>query len=483
MHLKRAAKILVLFGGPATSAEKMLRRVHSVDKHNELTEDIEFWTRMTQAMSLPTSKKPTKRPTPPVINTPAPTVVDVFPTPFPVIIDVTPAPSLVAVVPTPIPTTVNETVPPTVNDTFLTPAPTNAAVVPTPAPMIVSTPVPTLIVTDIFPTPVPTPQASLPCGLTPEERATAFTDLALTVTPQETLNDPFSSQSLALQWIIEEDALDPPVCPNADDCKAIERYVMASFYFAAGGGKWDQCNAPTSNTPEAIQAANDACNRVVTPFPVNNPRIGAESTDAWLSPSDTCNWGGLACWGTQDTRNGCMDQLDFENDGLTGTLIPEMSNLDNLRFFILEQGNTTGTIPTEYGLFDRLLIFDMDFNDLSGEIPEEMYNLSLLQQLDLNDNNLGGTLSPNIGQLTTLTFIQLDHNSFSGTIPSQMGQLNALRIAFFNNNDFTGVMPQEVCANRNNTNPPGFLGTLVADCNPPNDPEVECSCCTSCNVD
>lgn len=117
----------------------------------------------------------------------------------------------------------------------------------------------------------------------------------------------------------------------------------------------------------------------------------------------------------------------IENDGLTGTLIPEMSNLENLRFFILEQGNTTGTIPTEFGLFDRLLVFDMDFNDLSGEIPEEMYNLSLLQQLDLNDNNLGGTLSPNIGQLTTLTFIQLDHNSFSGTIPTQLGQLNALR--------------------------------------------------------
>ncbi|KAL7519722.1 hypothetical protein ACHAWX_004480 [Stephanocyclus meneghinianus] len=435
MYLKRAANIFVLLGGNASSAEKMLRRVHSVDQRHELTEDIEFWTRMTQAMSLPSSRKPTKRPTPPVVDTPAPTVVDVFPTPVPVIIDVTTAPSSVAV-PTPIPIIIDETSAPIVNDTFLSPAPTNAivpspapmnSVVPTPAPIDVSTPVPTLIVTDIFPTPVPTPQASLPCGLTPEERATAFTDLALTITTQATLNDPFSSQSLALQWIIEEDALDPPVCPNVDDCKAIERYVMASFYFAAGGGKWDQCNAPTSNTTEAIQAANDACDRVVTPFPVNNPRIGAESTDAWLSPSDTCEWGGLACWGTQDNRNGCMDQLDFENDGLTGTLIPEMSNLENLRFFILEQGNTTGTIPTEYGLFNRLLIFDMDFNDLSGGIPEEMYNLSLLQQLDLNDNNLGGTLSPSIGQLTTLTFIQIDHNSFSGTIPSQMGQLNALR--------------------------------------------------------
>jgi len=45
-----------------------------------------------------------------------------------------------------------------------------------------------------------------------------------------------------------------------------------------------------------------------------------------------------------------------------------------------------------------------------------------------------------------------------------------------------GSMPTEICDNRNNTSPPGFLGTLVADCNPPDNPEVECSCCSSCNV-
>ena len=43
-------------------------------------------------------------------------------------------------------------------------------------------------------------------------------------------------------------------------------------------------------------------------------------------------------------------------------------------------------------------------------------------------------------------------------------------------------MPTEVCDNRNNTSPPGFLGTLVADCNPPDNPEVDCPCCSSCNV-
>ena len=69
-----------------------------------------------------------------------------------------------------------------------------------------------------------------------------------------------------------------------------------------------------------------------------------------------------------------------ENDGISGSLISEMTNLEYLRFFILEQGSTAGRIPTEYGLFDNLLIFDMDFNDLTGPIPEELFDMNVLQQ-------------------------------------------------------------------------------------------------------
>lgn len=337
-------------------------------------------------------------------------------------------------------------------------------------------------------TPSPTtasPTTSSPtdsCGLTPEEREEQFRQLALTVTDALTLDDNDSAQAQALEWLINEDALDPPLCPEEGTCQAVQRYIMASFYFASGGGDWGQCNAPDEYTPNSIAAANDECNRVVSAFPVANPRIGATSTDAWLTPVNECEWGGLACWGTDDDRNGCMDQIDFENSGISGTLIPEMSNLDQLRFFILEQGTTSGQIPTEYGLFEKLIIFDMDFNDLTGSIPEELFNMKLLQQLDLNDNELDGTLSTEIGNVSTLTYLQLDHNLLTGNIPTEVGALKALRIGFFNDNDFTGVMPAEVCANRNNTSPPGFLGTLVVDCNPPNDPEVECSCCSSCNV-
>ena len=122
-----------------------------------------------------------------------------------------------------------------------------------------------------------------------------------------------------------------------------------------------------------------------------------------------------------------MDQIDFENDGLSGNLIPEVTNLDQLRFFILEQGEIGGTIPSQFGEFDRLLIFDLDFNELSGNIPDELFDMNVLQQLDLNDNNLEGTLSTNIGSMTTLTFLQLDHNNLEGIIPSEVGLLNSLR--------------------------------------------------------
>lgn len=327
------------------------------------------------------------------------------------------------------------------------------------------------------------------------------------ITDDVLFDDPSTPQAQALDWLTNEDTL--YVCPDDPSCQPVQRYALAAFYFGTDGDSWTQCNAPTDfNDPAAITAANDNCARVVTPFQVPNERIGDTSSDAWLTSSNECEWGGIACWGS-DTPNleFCIDQLDFENDGLGGTLVDELGALDSLRFIILEQGQTGGTIPSTYGDLDRLLILDLDFNNVQGPLPDELYNLSSLQQLDLNDNDLTGTISTKIGQLSLLTFFQVDHNPISGTIPSQMGELeqlskyhrhvlfvkNALHfahtlflplhvilgIAFLSSTDLTGAMPDEVCANRNTTNPPGNLGVLVSDC-AGNIPKVDCSCCSSC---
>jgi len=162
------------------------------------------------------------------------------------------------------------------------------------------------------------------CGLTQEERAEQTKQLMSTVSDPSTFDDPNSPQSKALNWITNEDAISPILCPNqieegVDSCTKggsinpmIQRYVMAVFYYATDGDNWDQCSAASDfSDAEAVAEADAACDRVVTPFPLSN-RVGDTSTDAWLGPVNECEWGGIACWGAnRPNLNLCIDQLDF----------------------------------------------------------------------------------------------------------------------------------------------------------------------------
>jgi hypothetical protein len=299
----------------------------------------------------------------------------------------------------------------------------------TPIPSENITPEPTDAVLPVTPTPMPsdaTSAPSFPCNLTPEERALQLRQLYATFSEDALFDDPFSPQAQALDWIINQDAV--TICPDDNSCQPLQRYTLAVFYFSTNGGEWNQCNAPTDfESPAAIARANNECERVVTPFAVPNERVGDTSSDAWLSPSNECEWGGVACWGADTPPlERCIDQLDFENDGIAGTLPNELGALDSMRFLILEQGGLFGTIPTTFGFLERLLILDLDFNNVEGQLPDELYNLASLQQLDLNDNQFTGTISSRISDLSLLTFFQIDHNSFSGTIPSEMGSLEQM---------------------------------------------------------
>mmetsp|Transcript_15145 Transcript_15145/g.32876 ORF Transcript_15145/g.32876 Transcript_15145/m.32876 type:complete len:500 (-) Transcript_15145:373-1872(-) len=455
---------------------KNKNKLQKKSPHRELdlsAEDVGFWTRSLQSSIPPQGPTPNPTPRPTPFPTPVPTVLDSEPTPTPI----TPAP--VPIAPAPItPSPVPET-PAPITPAPTTPSPTELNLEPTPSP------------TTSNPTLDPTASPTFPCDLTPDERESQIRELMSTVSDDALFDDPSTPQARALDWITNEDAIEPLMCPNQEGlgCSRggqvnpmVQRYVLATFYFATNPeDTWD-CKAPTDFEDQAsIDAANANCQRVVTPFGVANERVGDTSTNAWLSPANECEWGGIACWGS-DTPNLdlCIDQLDFENDGLSGELVPELSVLPTMRFLILEQGSISGPIPSEWGELERLLILDMDFNEISGTIPDEIYGLSSLQQLDLNDNEITGSISSKIGDLSLLTFFQIDHNNLSETIPSEMGLLSNLRIAFLSENDITGEMPTEVCALRNNTGPSGVLGVLVTDC-AGDDPEVVCPCCSSCN--
>ena len=167
-----------------------------------------------------------------------------------------------------------------------------------------------------------------------------------------------------------------------------------------------------------------------------------------------------------------IDRLEFEGNGLAGTLPSELGHLSELKFLYAEQGAIGGTIPAELGRLSKLLVLDLDYNYLTGEaIPSSLYNLWSLAQLDLNDNLLTGTIGSAIGDFKNLKFLQIGKNPITGTIPEELGNLN-LVIGGFENTLLTGTMPLSLCDNES-------PGQLVADC-AGESPRVECDCCTKC---
>lgn len=275
------------------------------------------------------------------------------------------------------------------------------------------------------------------------------------------VDTPGTPQNLAADWLINKDTL--YVCPQ--DPFLIQRYSMAVFYYSTRGDRWTQCSAPLSfDDPAVIEQANQACSIVV-------PGGG---TDAWLTPVSECSWAAVGCDSTS-----AVIRIDFEQNGIAGTLASELKELSSLRFLLLEEGVLTGTIPTEIGLINTLEEIDLNFNLLQGSLPEELFSLRNLTQLDLNDNEFTGTISTLLGQLANLNFFQIENNSFSGVIPTEMGRLSLLAVATLDNNRLSGTMPAEVCANVS-----GVLEVLTTDCqgapNRPSPPLVICDCCTGC---
>jgi len=337
------------------------------------------------------------------------------------------------------------------------------------------------------------------CNMSTLQHETALRQLILTITPQDVLDTITSPQSKAFHWLVYEDAIVPPLCPpSLDDIHVdggyaravmlLERYAMIAFYYATNGDDWKECSASTINnlcTRTITAQSSEVLSFVIeqafgddTSTTQHGRKIGTES---WLSDTPTCDWGGVGCSYTTDGNNNqgyyTIDQIEFEDNNLVGTLLPELSTLHNLKFLILEKGHLFGPIPSSYGSLSNLRVLDMDYNQLTGNLSIELYDLVELRELDLNDNQLSGTIGTEIGRLSELVYLQVDNNAFEGNIPVEFGGLNELVWAVFHGNNFTGEMPLSVCENRNETSNQKIT-ILTADCL--EDGPVVCSCCDYC---
>lgn len=279
---------------------------------------------------------------------------------------------------------------------------------PTVAPIVTAAPEPTV---------APTPEVSSTAEPTPSliDGATLLPSYTWEVIQR----DGDSPQWEAWEWLLEQDL------EGYTDDELLQRYAVATFYFATDGIEYG----------------------------VNETSTG-QSTSMWID-ADTheCTWyDGIIC-----NADLVVQQFDFRQNNLRGTIPAEMGILTNLiRLDLGSNPLLRGTIPPQVGLLTELQGLDLHENDLTGAIPSELGMLTVLSWLTLanqdsssgvstarntGNRKLSSTIPPQLGQLVRLQHMRFEDNRLSGTIPNELANLANLQTLVLRRNLLTGPVP------------------------------------------
>jgi Leucine-rich repeat (LRR) protein len=165
-----------------------------------------------------------------------------------------------------------------------------------------------------------------------------------------------------------------------------------------------------------------------------------ENTNWLVEEQPVSTWHGITL--SEDGCNVTRIELLFNN--LTGTIPPEIGNLNSLSHLIIDNNNLSGEIPPEIGSLQALEILKLNDNRLTGPLPNSLYDLHNLKELNLTNNLLNGTISPRLGELTNLRFLSFEANRFGGEIPHEIGDLKELRFFSIAHTPFSGTVPEEI---------------------------------------
>ena len=224
--------------------------------------------------------------------------------------------------------------------------------------------------------------------------------------------------------------LDLPFCESPD------RAALAALYHATNGDNWDD-------------------------------------NDNWLTDEPLDNWDRV------DTNdNGRVDELELDDNNLTGELPAELGDLSNLTELYINDNQLTGTLPHTLTNLTQLTDFDFDGNaglcapndatfltwleslDADGVVcgpplprdPRDMAGLTALYHAtngdnwERNDNWLTdaplrdwhGVRTDFDGRVTALDFQQ---ENLAGHIPTELGDMDKLERINFRGNELTGQVP------------------------------------------
>ena len=266
-------------------------------------------------------------------------------------------------------------------------------------------------------------------------------------------------QTKAYEWLQED-----PDLMTYSNSRLLQRYAMATIFFAMGGPNWKHVGGETVTLHVPDKAdGHKVHNPNPPPHPLNElgepqgsggipgdggsqaaerPSRGPSGGDPGASSGGTLP-GERPPPGVGGPPSGAGPPPGPPPPGRP----PPLRAINNTSDRWLEYGtHECNWFPGNFFLCpqDNETIQRIEFvnNDLFGTIPEEIGLLSELEGINLHRNQLQGTLPPSLGSLLKLVSLKLNSNQLSGKIPSELGLLsNTLADISFHFNRFEGSFP------------------------------------------
>ena len=229
-----------------------------------------------------------------------------------------------------------------------------------------------------------------------------------------------------------------------------DREALVLLYSATRGQGWVNNENWLTDAPlgEWYGVETDASGRVITLKLTQNGLTGVLSPEiSQLASLTQLDLNDNQLTGSIPPELGKLSQLRslaIGSNYLEGSIPPELGNLTQLQLLGLAFNQLTGSIPPELGSLIQLRDLGLRGNQLSGPIPAELGNLSVLQYLRLRENQLSGSIPPELGSLTRLRRLELGDNQLSGSIPPELGNLAELGMLWLRHNQLTGPIPPEL---------------------------------------
>ncbi|CAD6260458.1 unnamed protein product [Miscanthus lutarioriparius] len=148
-----------------------------------------------------------------------------------------------------------------------------------------------------------------------------------------------------------------------------------------------------------------------------------------------CNYNGIGCWNTQESR---VLSLSLSGFGLVGSIPSSLQYCRAATTLDLSSNALAGTIlPALCDWLPFLVTLDLSSNQLTGPIPAELANCRFLNTLRLSRNQLSGQIPVSLARLDRLKTLDLSGNKLDGQIPPQLGD-NFSKDSFSGNSGLCG---------------------------------------------